>query len=127
MTETRGPSPGARRYPEHGVSIRPADSRYVAMRQEQELASSVQALIVEESGYPPVVYFPSADVRLDLLIATRSATTCPFKGEAAYFEHADSADGTDIAWTYPVVYDEVAALAGHIAFYAGQVDVSRQA
>ena len=123
MAKTRGPSPGAARYPGHEVTIAEADSRYVVRIGDTALAGSDEALIVRESGYDPVVYFPVPDVRMDRLAATDSASTCPFKGEATYFALADGPDGQDVAWTYPVVYDEVADLTGRIAFYADRVEV----
>ena len=124
MSNTRGPSPGAARHPDHRVQISSAANSCSAQNGATVLARSDAALIVDESGYPPVVYFPSQDVRLEHLVATESKTTCPFKGEAHYFALAEFPHEQDVAWTYPLVYDEVAELAGYIAFYEDRVQVS---
>jgi len=127
MHETRGPSPGAARYPDHQLRIAPLTNRVTAESGATVLATSTAALLVSESGHPPVVYFPHQDVRLENLFATDSKSTCPFKGEAGYFALADDPQGQDVAWTYPAVYDEVAELAGYIAFYEERVQVSQRA
>ena len=127
MSNTRGPSPGAARHPDHRVQISLAAKPCTAQSGARVLAESDAALIVNESGYPPVVYFPPQDVRLEHLVATESKSTCPFKGEAHYFALAELPHEQDVAWTYRLVYDEVAELAGYIAFYEDRVQVSHNA
>ena len=117
-----GPAPGFKRNPDHAIEITPAATRWQARRGDEILADSDDALVLQEANYPPVVYFPRDDVSLTRLVATDSKTTCPFKGEAAYFAVSDSPG--DVAWTYPDTYDEVAAIAGHVAFYTNKVTVT---
>ena len=71
------------------------------------LAASNKALLVEESGYEPVTYFPPHDVAIDSMLQSDSKTTCPFKGQAGYFAANIAGEQKDIAWFYPDVYDEV--------------------
>lgn len=117
---TLGPSPGNARDPEHAVIIRPAGGRWSVSHDGTVLAQSSEALLLEESGYGPVVYFPPTDVVYEQLVASDTRTRCPFKGEARYY--AVGPDGAvDVAWCYPQVYDEVAPIAAHVAFYADRV------
>lgn len=116
-----GKAPGFDRSPDHTITIRPAGSRCQVHDGDALIADSRYALILEESGYAPVVYFPREDVRLERLESSERRTTCPFKGEASYLAVPD---GDPIAWSYPETYDEVAAIAGHIAFYPDRVRVT---
>ena len=44
----------------------------------ETLAESDCALVMHEQGYPPRIYFPQADVRMNLLTRTGTKTHCPF-------------------------------------------------
>jgi uncharacterized protein (DUF427 family) len=46
------------------------------------VAETTAAVRVEETGAPPALYFPCADVRLDLFRDDVRRTTCPAKGPA---------------------------------------------
>ena len=120
MTKSLGKAPGFELSPGHTITIRPAESPWRATHGGTLLAESSRALILKEAGYAPVVYFPREDVRLEALVAVDRTSTCPFKGEAGYYARSGS---EPIAWTYPETYDEVAAIAGHIAFYPQQVEI----
>ena len=88
-----------------------------------EVARSGRVLMLSEAGYSPVVYFPPDDVRTDALIASDSSTHCPFKGDAFYWAAEIDGKLTDIAWYYPLTFDEVSSIAGYIAFYIDRVVV----
>ena len=118
----KGPAPGFRNHPDHLIEIAPATARWQARIGDEVLADSPGTLILKEANYPPVVYFPREDVSLTRLDETDTTTTCPFKGQAAYF--AVSGAGDDIAWTYPDTYDEVAEIEGYVAFYTNKVSVT---
>lgn len=124
MTGDRGPAPGFLKYPEHRVDVRRSAGHWVATDAEQVLADTTAALLVAETNYGEVVYFPPEDVDFSKMVATDTSTTCPFKGEAGYFRLAGSAIGDDIAWQYAETFEEVAPIAGFIAFYSDRVDVS---
>lgn len=88
------------------------------------LAESRRTLLVDEQDHGLVFYFPRADVRLDLLAALPERTShCPYKGDASYWARAGAGD-TPIAWAYDAPFQEVAQIAGHIAFYQDRVTVS---
>ena len=125
MSGSLGTSPGFERHPQHGIEIRSAKRRWQVWYEEELLADSGDALVLQESNYAPVVYFPRADVRLDRLVETETKTTCPFKGEASYFRIDTAGQGDDVAWTYPATYTEVSPIAGHVAFYANRVRLTQ--
>lgn len=124
MSRNIGPSPGAARHPQHNVTIRPDSARWKAVLNDELLADSVDVLLLEESGFQPVIYFPPGDVRTTGLQQSDSRTTCPFKGEAAYWQASLDGDWVDVAWYYREVYREVEPIAGYVAFYADRVSVS---
>jgi uncharacterized protein (DUF427 family) len=111
--------PGYAKDPEHTVEVRDADGEWVASHGGTELARTRSGLALYEDGYPPVIYFPREDVRLDALDRSDSKTYCPFKGEASYL----AIDGQDVAWSYGVPYDEVQVIGCCIAFYADRVSL----
>lgn len=125
QTETLGPSPGRSRNPTHAIVIRPADGTWSASLDDILLARSSHALLVEEAGYDPVVYFPPADVEPGRLAPSPTRTHCPFKGDAHYYAIAGGSGG-DVAWFYPRVYDEVGPIAGHVAFYTDRVELRQE-
>ncbi|MDD9875912.1 MAG: DUF427 domain-containing protein [Magnetovibrio sp.] len=112
-------SPGFARKPDYPLTIQPAGRAVSVRLNGQVIASSENALEMREADYPPVLYFPPEDV--DMAAAARTETTsfCPFKGEASYWRFDDAAD---VAWSYEAPFDEVAGIAGHLAFYPDRVD-----
>jgi len=113
------------------IRIIESEQRWSVSSGSFQLASSNAALLMEESGFPPVVYFPPEDVVTGLMLNSETRSVCPFKGEAHYhsIEMLDPDGKTgekDISWYYPEVYDGVAAIAGYIAFYADRVSVTAE-
>jgi uncharacterized protein (DUF427 family) len=88
------------------------------------VADSMRALYVLETSHPPTVYVPPADVRLDLLVASRTAPTwCEFKGIARYLDVRVGPRRSEAAgWSYPKPTPGYEALRDHVAFYPGRVD-----
>jgi len=121
MTTTREPEiPG----PDHAITIEATGARVVARVGGQIVADTTRALTLREADYPPVQYIPLDDVDQTLLTDSTTQTYCPYKGDASYYGLAPSAGGrADAVWFYPEPYDAVADIAGHVAFYADQVDV----
>lgn len=121
---TGGRAPGFVKHPDYDITIRPAGGRYVATMGDTVLADSDDALVLEEQGYDPVVYFPRSAVNFAALAQSDRTTSCPFKGEAEHFAAAGEPEGGAIAWSYAEAYDEVAAIAGRVAFYPARVSVA---
>jgi len=88
------------------------------------LASSSQALVLRESGYAPVYYFPRGDVQMALLVRTGHSTYCPHKGHASYWTIKSGERVIEnAAWSYESPYDGVRAIKGCIAFYGHGLDI----
>ncbi|WP_428699879.1 DUF427 domain-containing protein [Stappia sp.] len=119
------PAPGFARHPDHKITLHRSDERIRVSINGIPLAESRNSVILRESGYPPVHYLPKADIRTDWLVRSAHSTRCPFKGEATYWNvDAPDSEVENAGWSYETPYDEVAEIAGHIAFYTDRVDVT---
>jgi uncharacterized protein (DUF427 family) len=79
------------------------------------LAESDKTVVVEGNHY-----FPPDSVRDEFLRPSDTHTTCPWKGEASYYDVlADGEVNKDAAWYYPEVKAAAAEIKGHIAFWKG--------
>ncbi len=104
------------------ITIRPAGGTWSVRAGGAVLAESDSALELTEGDYPPVIYFPRGDIAMDFLDPTDRKTTCPHKGEASYFSIVTkSTTLKNAAWSYETPKDAVAAIAGHLAFYTGDL------
>ncbi|WP_210493577.1 DUF427 domain-containing protein [Microvirga antarctica] len=87
------------------------------------IAETTAALTLREGSLPPVQYIPRQDAHMDLLEATSHRTHCPFKGDASYFTaSAGGLVAENAVWSYETPREEVARIAGYLAFYPGKVD-----
>jgi uncharacterized protein (DUF427 family) len=110
--------------PDHPITITPAPGRVRALYQGHEIADSQDALILQESTYPPVVYFPRKDVEMSVMARTERDTYCPYKGHASYFTiRRDGTLAENAVWTYETPHPGMAAIADHLAFYPNVVTV----
>ncbi len=117
-------APGFARHPDHRVEVTRLAGLARARFADTLLAESRRAWLVAESGHTPVIYFPREDVRMEHLERTDHATHCPFKGDAGYWTlAAGGRRAENAAWSYESPFDEVASLAGAIAFYTDRVEV----
>ena len=109
------------------ITIRPAEGTWVVRAGGAVIGESTRALELAEGDYPPVIYFPREDIAMAFLEPSDKTTTCPHKGAAGYFSIVTkSTTLEDAAWTYDAPKEEVAAIAGHLAFYASdKVTVER--
>ena len=105
------------------VTTKPVQGVVTANFGGQTVAESRNALLLEETGRDPVVYFPIEDVRMDLLERTDLHSSCPFKGEASYWSiDVGWRSAENIAWAYEDPIPERADLKGRIAFYERRLD-----
>jgi len=88
------------------------------------VAESRRPWRVLETAHAPAYYLPVADVRVDLLEASSTRSTCEFKGRAAYADLVlpDGARVPDACWWYPRPTGRFADMAGAICFYPQRVD-----
>ena len=84
------------------------------------LVDTDRAVLLFETGLPPVAYVPRADVTRAIEPAEKR-TFCPYKGEAGYLDVAGIADA---AWTYEYPRPESTGIAGYVAFDPAKVTVT---
>jgi uncharacterized protein (DUF427 family) len=100
--------------------------RHVVVRIGGEVvADSRRPTVLFETGLPPRFYLPEGDIDLTRLERTGTATSCPYKGTTSrYYTVAAGGERLeDVAWAYDEPRDEVAGIAGLIAFYDEKVDL----
>lgn len=108
------------------IKVRPATGTWVVRAAGAVIGESTQALELIEGEYPPVIYYPRADLAMAFLEPTDLTSKCPHKGEASYFTiEAKSGPIPNAAWSYEAPYDAVAAIKDHIAFYSEKVAVEQ--
>jgi uncharacterized protein (DUF427 family) len=79
------------------------------------LAESDDTVVVEGNHY-----FPPDSIRREYFSPSDTHTTCPWKGEASYYDvSVDGEVNRDAAWYYPSVKDAAAEIKGHVAFWKG--------
>lgn len=112
--------------PDHPITLEPAASRWRAKFAGHVIADSNDALILNEKGHAPVVYFPRQDVAMEYMSRQERTTHCPYKGDASYYHVTTAAGDTveDAIWTYQQPYPAVADIAGHVAFYPTKAEIS---
>lgn len=99
------------------IRIYPANRTYVVRAGGAVLAESDSAIILAETGFPDRVYFPRKDIAMPFLEASETRSTCPYKGDASYFNLvAKSGTIKDAAFSYETPRDDVAEIAGFISF-----------
>lgn len=115
--------PGYATHAGHTITIEPVPKRISVTFGGETVADSGNALLLRETGHDPVYYFPRADVASRFLEPTDHETHCPFKGNASYWTlRAGGKESGNAVWSYKAPYNEVAAIAGHLAFYADRMD-----
>ncbi len=109
--------------PDHPIDVHPAKAHIVVTAAGRVIADTRAALMLREASYPPVYYIPRADADMSQLVSSSHTTYCPYKGECSYYSIAGEDErGRDAVWSYEKPYPAVAAIAGHLAFYADRVD-----
>jgi uncharacterized protein (DUF427 family)/acyl-CoA thioesterase len=112
------------RFPGYRVDLVPWRGRGRVRLGDRVLAESDACRIVHESDHAPQLYFPETAVAWEHFEATDHHTICPFKGEADYWTlRASDPPLENVVWTYRKPFDEVAGLAGHVAFYTNRLEV----
>jgi uncharacterized protein (DUF427 family) len=108
---------------EAGITIAANPNRVEVRVDGLVIADSTRALVMRAPGTPDVQYVPRADVDMTRLIRSERATHCPYKGHASYWSiQTGRRVVNDAVWSYEVPYPDMAAIAGHLAFYPDRVD-----
>ena len=86
------------------------------------VADTVAGWRVLETSHPPTYYLPPGDIR-GSLVAAGGGSLCEWKGRAVYFDVVGPNRRAErAAWAYPRPTPAFAAIADHVAFYAGPMD-----
>ena len=108
------------------IKIRMAPGTWVVRAGGAVLGESRQALELSEGSYPPVIYFPRADIAMAFLDASPTSSHCPHKGDASYYSiQTKSQLIRDAGWSYETPFEGVERIAGHLAFYPDKVTVEQ--
>ena len=87
------------------------------------IVDSARAWRVLETSHPPVYYVPLGDVRPDCLVASSRASSCEWKGRAAYWSVViGDRQALDVAYSYPAPSVAFGAIRDYLALYAAPMD-----
>lgn len=79
------------------------------------LAESDDTVVVEGNHY-----FPTDSIKKEYFAQSDKHTTCPWKGEASYYDVVvDGETNNDAAWYYPEPKDAAKNITGYVAFWKG--------
>lgn len=110
-------------YPRPAVA-QPTKVHLVVVLGGVTIAETRRAVRTVETSHPPSYYFPREDVAPDVLAAVSGRSLCEWKGAACYFDvAAGGLRRSRAAWCYPEPTGAFATIRGHVAFYAGAMDV----
>ena len=110
--------------PDHPITVTPAATRMRVKIHDHVIADSAEVLMLKESTYPEVAYFPRADVEMGFMAKTDRSTHCPYKGDASYFTlHIDGDIRENAVWSYEDPYPAMTEIKDRLAFYPNQVEI----
>ena len=79
------------------------------------LAESDDTVVVEGNHY-----FPTDSIKKEYFAQSDKHTTCPWKGEASYYDVVVGGEtNNDAAWYYPEPKDAAKNITGYVAFWKG--------
>lgn len=111
---------------EHSISVARNPNRIQVLFHGHVIADTTAAVILKETGYKAVCYFPREDVEMAFLRPAALKTRCPYKGEASYFTLARDGEIVENAvWTYEDPLPGVETIRGLVAFYPNHVEIHR--
>ncbi|MEU4315054.1 DUF427 domain-containing protein [Nocardia sp. NPDC024068] len=88
------------------------------------VADSRTPRILFETGLPARYYLPLTDIRMDLLSPSDTHTSCPYKGNADYWNvQVGDTEYPDLVWIYRTPTPESQKVAGLACFYNEKVDI----
>lgn len=109
--------------PNHPIEIEPLGREITVTVNGIVVAASAKALLLREADYPPVIYIPREDIRMELLTRSTHSTHCPYKGDASYYSVPSGGHRSrEAAWTYESPFDAVKLIQNHLAFHPDRVD-----
>lgn len=86
-----------------------------AIWRDAVLAQSDDTIVIEGNHY-----FPPNAINTTYFKQTSTHTTCPWKGEASYYDIVvDGEENKDAAWYYPEPKDAAKQIKDYVAFWKG--------
>ncbi len=115
------------KYPDYVIDLVPVEATVRVWHGDTLLAESRGCLRLEETRHVDRLYVPEADVDWAHFDTSDAHTVCPFKGQASYWTlTASDPPETNVVWTYRDPFDEVAGIAGYVAFYQERVRIEME-
>ena len=109
-------APGFVDRPDHKIMLDTGPDPVTVTLNGDIVAVTTAAIVMREDGHPVRAYIPKSDLTA-ILTPTEKTTHCPFKGDTVYYDvEAAGQRFENAAWSYDHPYDEMAAIAGHVAF-----------
>lgn len=109
--------------PEDPIRFEPSPRRVRVLFGGAPIADSRRVRLMREHGHLPVYYFPTEDVRMDLLEPTEHSTHCPRKGQASYWTvRVGDRVAENAVWGYQDPLPDREELQGYVAFYWNKMD-----
>ena len=110
--------------PDRYLRTAPAPARVTVSLGGRAVAASDAALELLEGERPAVYYLPRADLVGASLARSERGYACRWKGDATFFHvSVDGRTVEDGAWEYAEPPEDLAALAGRVAFDAEAFEV----
>lgn len=86
-----------------------------AIWNNQIIAESQETVVIENNHY-----FPHDSIKKDFFKPSKTHSTCPWKGEASYYNlEVDGEQNADAAWFYPEVSELAKGIKNKVAFWKG--------
>ncbi|WP_127784420.1 DUF427 domain-containing protein [Rhodococcus sp. X156] len=109
--------------PAHALYAHPEPRRVTAVLDGTTVLSTDRAVMLHETGLPPVWYLPVDDFSIGVLERSDTRTHCPFKGDASYYNlRVGGRLVPDAAWFYADPLPGAAAVAGTCSLRTDAVD-----
>jgi uncharacterized protein (DUF427 family) len=108
---------GRLRDPYHRVDVHDASRPARVRIGGTVVAATERAKLLFETGLAPRVYVPAGDVAAGVLSPAERRTSCPYKGDASYWDATvDGKRFAGAAWSYEAPLAEAARIEGHVCF-----------
>ena len=86
-----------------------------AIWKDTVMAESNETILIEGNHY-----FPPDSIIKEYFRESSTHTTCPWKGEASYYDIVFNQEvNTDSAWYYPELKEAAKQIKGYVAFWKG--------
>jgi len=84
-----------------------------AIMNETTIAESSDTIVVEDNHY-----FPPNSIKREFLRESTHRSTCPWKGEAHYYDVVvEGKESKNAAWYYPQPKEAAKEITGYVAFW----------